>query len=608
MACVDIIIVKQEDGSYQSSPFFVRFPQRTKFRRVITVKVNGKKIECPNCELVVDPDHNYAYFSIIVDNNNQSEISSPQMSSSPVIVGENKTLANLVPTEEAQLALAQYRKKSLPPLPTSLKKNDMKPPSELVFEKSNNTQNSPTKNTENMSQINSNNTSGNIGIPIQNNNNRERQNNVATTTTVSPTGSPPKLLPPLPKKTIAQNLLIKNNLVPPETLNSPEENEELRQEEREMILNDLENHEDPDDEEKEMFKLFEEETSVSSRSRSKAIITRPRASSGAKNLSRSPKLHITSSSGSDESATYYTSSPTGSPSKTGYMDKWLKSIDNETHPEHRLRPSKEFLDTIHSYMSDFRSTITFTDVSGLNPEPIKGYIFEFSPHDKIVVSDVDGTITKSDLMGQVYSRMGKDYTHPGIAKLFQSIAENNYKFIYLSARPITMAQLTREYIQSIYQDGYKMPLGPTITSPNKAFNALAREVIIRRPETFKINCLTTIASLFPTDFPFYSGFGNRPTDCISYVSVNIDPTKCYRVNKQGKLLVQATKVTFASYNEIESQIMKHFPKTVNKHQRSQSDTSHYKLNNGQLVTMNLPKKKDLEVLREQYLNPEELQI
>ncbi|KAG2373977.1 hypothetical protein C9374_011642 [Naegleria lovaniensis] len=597
MACVDIIIVKQEDGSYQSSPFFVRFPQRTKFRRVITVKVNGKKIECPNCELIVDPDHNYAYFSIIVENN-QSETSSPQVSS-PVIVGENKTFANIVPTEEAQIALAQYRKKSLPPLPTSMKKTvDAKPPSELVFEKSNSNHSSPTNNTENMSQLNLNNTSGNIAMPNQNNNGEERQN--------TPTGSPPKLLPPLPKKTIPQNLIIKNNLGPRDTLNSPEENEELRREEREMMLNDLENHEDPDDEEKEMFKLFEEETTVSSRSRSKAVTARPRAGSGAKNLSRSPKLQITSS---DDSATYYTSSsPTGSPSKTGYMDKWLKSIDSETHPEHRLRPSKEFLDIIHSHMTDFRSTITFTDTSGLNPEPIKGYIFEFSPHDKIIVSDVDGTITKSDLMGQVYSRMGKDYTHPGIAKLFQSIAENNYKFIYLSARPITMAQLTREYIQTIYQDGYKMPLGPTITSPNKAFNALAREVIIRRPETFKINCLTTIASLFPTDFPFYSGFGNRPTDCISYVSVNIDPTKCYRVNKQGKLLVQATKVTFASYNEIESQIMKHFPKTVNKHQRSQSDASHYKLNNGQLVTINLPKKKDLEVLREQYLNPEELQI
>ena len=450
--------------------------------------------------------------------------------------------------------IAQYRKKSLPPVPK--KTNEIqKPPSDLLYE-DDKSQNNPT----------------------------------------SPSSMSPKDLPPLPKKTLPQNLIIKTENRASMLATSPEENEELRREEREMIKEMEQEGEDPDDEEKEIQRMVEEETSTSrSRSRTGAVFQRPRAGSN-------PRKSRTMTPTAEEESGYYTA---GSPSKVGYMDKWLKSIDQETHPEHRLRPSKEYLELIHSHMTDGRSSISFIDPNG-GLEPVKAYIFEFSPQDKIIISDIDGTITKSDIMGQVYSRMGKDYTHPGIAKLFQSIAENNYKFIYLSARPITMSQLTREYINSVYQDGYKMPPGPIITSPNKAFSALAREVVIRRPETFKINCLGSIASLFPTDFPFYSGFGNRPTDCISYVSVNIDPTRCYRINKQGKLLVQATKVTYNSYAEIESQLLKHFPKVVNKHQRSQSDC--FRLSGGKLVSMNLPKKKDIDLLRDQYMDPEELQV
>lgn len=37
----------------------------------------------------------------------------------------------------------------------------------------------------------------------------------------------------------------------------------------------------------------------------------------------------------------------------------------------------------------------------------------------------------------------------------------------------------------------------------------SREVIAKKPEDFKIECLKNIASLFPGKNPFYAGFGNR---------------------------------------------------------------------------------------------------
>jgi phosphatidate phosphatase LPIN len=38
---------------------------------------------------------------------------------------------------------------------------------------------------------------------------------------------------------------------------------------------------------------------------------------------------------------------------------------------------------------------------------------------------------------------------------------------------------------------------------------LFREVIAKKPEDFKIECLKNIASLYPGKNPFYAGFGNR---------------------------------------------------------------------------------------------------
>lgn len=45
---------------------------------------------------------------------------------------------------------------------------------------------------------------------------------------------------------------------------------------------------------------------------------------------------------------------------------------------------------------------------------------------KIVISDIDGTITKSDVLGHLLPAMGLDWSHPGIAQLLTNIRQNNY--------------------------------------------------------------------------------------------------------------------------------------------------------------------------------------
>lgn len=138
------------------------------------------------------------------------------------------------------------------------------------------------------------------------------------------------------------------------------------------------------------------------------------------------------------------------------------------------------------------------------------HIYRWRYDDRIVISDIDGTITKSDVLGQILPIVGKDWAQSGVAQLFTKIKNNGYKLLYLSARAIGQARVTRDYLRSIKQDDLSLPDGPLLLNPTSLINAFHREVIEKKPEEFKISCLRDIAALFPEHCkPFYAGYGNK---------------------------------------------------------------------------------------------------
>ncbi|KAK2743776.1 hypothetical protein FQN57_004713 [Myotisia sp. PD_48] len=154
----------------------------------------------------------------------------------------------------------------------------------------------------------------------------------------------------------------------------------------------------------------------------------------------------------------------------------------------------------------------------------------------IVISDIDGTITKSDALGHVLNMIGRDWTHLGVAKLYTDIASNGFRIMYLTSRSTGQADTTRAYLNGIVQDGYKLPKGPVIMSPDRTIAALRREIYLRKPEVFKMACLRDIQSLFRgRHSPFYAGFGNRLTDALSYRSVNIPSTRIFTINSYAEV-------------------------------------------------------------------------
>lgn len=174
----------------------------------------------------------------------------------------------------------------------------------------------------------------------------------------------------------------------------------------------------------------------------------------------------------------------------------------------------------------------------------------------VVISDIDGTITKSDALGHLFNMVGRDWTHAGVAKLYSDIVTNGYNIMYLTSRSVGQADTTRAYLAGIVQEGYRLPRGPTILSPDRTMAALRREIYLRKPHVFKMATLRDIKNLYGPDFhPFYAGFGNRLTDQISYRTVDVPRTRIFTINSNAEvsldlLSLNKLKLSYVSMTDV----------------------------------------------------------
>ncbi|OEH79406.1 putative lipin [Cyclospora cayetanensis] len=212
------------------------------------------------------------------------------------------------------------------------------------------------------------------------------------------------------------------------------------------------------------------------------------------------------------------------------------------------------------------NSVCFTVRSSLQGEKsVCGTIYLWSTDIKIVVSDVDGTITRSDVLGQLMPIVGRDWSHTGVAELFTKIKRSGYLILYLTARAIGQADATRDYLFGLTQkERDKLPDGPLILSPDRLFPSFRREVIDRKPYIFKIAALRDIRSLFPANRnPFYAGFGNRESDHRAYIHVGIPEAKIFIIDTAG-VIHHISNSTYARTYETMSEIAEHmFPPVKN---------------------------------------------
>lgn len=197
---------------------------------------------------------------------------------------------------------------------------------------------------------------------------------------------------------------------------------------------------------------------------------------------------------------------------------------------------------------------------------LEATVFLWNCHSRLIISDIDGTITRSDFLGHVLPSFGNDWAQPGVASLYQALTANGYKIVYLSSRPIGHAWKTKRYLSSLNQDGIRMPVGPVIVSPDRMYKSLIREVGNKNPHLFKANALKQIADIFPIHCaPFHSGLGNKETDAIAYRAVGVPLSRIYIVNSEGQVLVTDTNSShtyLTSFTELAMLVDEFFPEST----------------------------------------------
>lgn len=100
---------------------------------------------------------------------------------------------------------------------------------------------------------------------------------------------------------------------------------------------------------------------------------------------------------------------------------------------------------------------------------VEASLWLWGAHDTLVVSDIDGTISASDVRGYIQSvHLNRyEHTHSGVCRLYSHLAEGHgARFLYLTSRPLSLLPASRAYIKGATQDGgHRLPDGPIICSP-----------------------------------------------------------------------------------------------------------------------------------------------
>lgn len=212
-------------------------------------------------------------------------------------------------------------------------------------------------------------------------------------------------------------------------------------------------------------------------------------------------------------------------------------------------------------------------------------IWQLDVSTKLVVMDIDGTITRSNVKGYfetVYLGVFT-YIHEGIVDFLLHLEEKHgFKIIYLTSRPMIHKKETSAFLRGIVdQKGNKIPPGPVFLNKDKIIQAIYREVIAKTTVTFKSQALVNISQVFSAAgstklSPFILGIGNKESDAIAYNLAGLNAERILIINKSSRLVVwkyQNTKTLKNSLDGVVFNFWKTTKKSINEERESDENDS-----------------------------------
>lgn len=215
--------------------------------------------------------------------------------------------------------------------------------------------------------------------------------------------------------------------------------------------------------------------------------------------------------------------------------------------DHQKIPSQEYLRSMNLLKGENR--VRFLTENTQQTAFAKIFLWDISV--KIVVTDIDGTITRSDARGHLYNKIGLQWHHDSVSNCFEKVNGLGYQILYLTARSMKMDSSTRSYIEDL-----GLPSGPLLLSPQAIVKSFTSQIIKKDAKNYKLDHLTSVASLFPNyDNPFAAGFGNNENDEWAYRSIGIPDSHLFIVNKKSEISVNSISTT---YEDVASKICNFF--------------------------------------------------
>eukprot|EP00816_Leptocylindrus_hargravesii_P005534 CAMPEP_0196826970 /NCGR_PEP_ID=MMETSP1362-20130617/93912_1 /TAXON_ID=163516 /ORGANISM="Leptocylindrus danicus, Strain CCMP1856" /LENGTH=322 /DNA_ID=CAMNT_0042207579 /DNA_START=233 /DNA_END=1198 /DNA_ORIENTATION=+ len=220
----------------------------------------------------------------------------------------------------------------------------------------------------------------------------------------------------------------------------------------------------------------------------------------------------------------------------------------------------------------------------------EAYVFVWSVGDRIVLSDIDGTVTRSDITSVRDTILTDNYSnhhgddnndpkggssnsskrsvaHRGICRLFTDLAASeivleqgsndadssssssrqglrNIRFVYLTSRPFSLKRATRNFLNAVKQDGHGLPAGPILCRSTMSWaEVLIHELIHKNSDEFKADAVNrqiilpfAAAGNAQQQNLFVAGFGNRPTDGKAYEKVGVPLKDIYIINSKSMII------------------------------------------------------------------------
>lgn len=199
-------------------------------------------------------------------------------------------------------------------------------------------------------------------------------------------------------------------------------------------------------------------------------------------------------------------------------------------------------------------------------------IYLWKHTDSIVVSDIDGTITKSNVRGLIDTVMTDTYRHchEGICNLLTQLASQQHptidtRIVYVTSRLLGLANHTRNLLNDLRQGGSRLPEGPVLGFGGSLSQLMVMEVVSKSTHHFKSEMLwrqvvqpfrnarkpggrrpndqgNGNANATTTEL-FVAGFGNSWMDVQAYHSVGIRLSRIFKISEDSQI------VTFDKYQK-----------------------------------------------------------